>query len=60
MRARVDQLDREMAVADPRRGERRGHRLAQLRRHVGEVEAQEPGVGPCSARAARSRLPCSS
>ncbi len=56
----IDQLDREMAVLDPRRGERSGNRLPQLRRHVGEVEAQERGVGPCSARAARSRLPCSS
>ena len=56
----VDQLDREVAVGDPGGVERRRDRLAQLRGNVGEVEAQERGVGPCSVRAARSRLPCSS
>jgi hypothetical protein len=49
-----------VAIADAGGGERGGDRLVKFRRHVGEVGAQEPGVGPCSARAARSRLPCSS
>ena len=60
IRSAVDQLDREVAVGDSGGGERRRDRGAQIRGNVGEVEAQERGVGPCSARAARSRLPCSS
>ena len=55
----VDDLDREVAVADPGGGERGGDRRAQILGDVGEVDGQERGVGPCS-RAARSRLPCSS
>ena len=58
--AGVDELDREVAVAHAGRVERRRHRRPQLRRNVGEVRAQERGLGPCSVRAACSRPPCSS
>ena len=53
----VDDLDREVAVVDPGGRQRRRDRVAQIRGDVGEVEAQGRfGVGPCSARAAPSRL----
>ena len=49
----VDELDREVAVVDAGRGERRRDRLAQLRGHVGEVDRQ-------SARSSALALACSS
>jgi hypothetical protein len=49
-----------VTVRNPGRIEGRGDRRTQLLRHIGEVDAQEPGVGPCSACATRWRLPCSS
>ena len=45
----VDQLDRDVAVGDARRRQRRRHRVAQLGRHVGEVSRHPPpaGCSPC-------------
>jgi hypothetical protein len=47
-----------VAVGDADSTQGRRHRLAQIIGNVGEVQAQERGVGPCSVCTACSRLPC--
>ena len=57
---RVDDLDREVPFVDPGGRQRGGDGAAQLGGNVGQVDGHERGVGPCSARAPCSRLPCAS
>jgi hypothetical protein len=49
-----------VALGDAGGVERRAHRGTQILGNVGEIQAQERGVGPCSLRAAWVPPSCSS